>query len=104
MMMLRATPVAVGAVMLPTTGAFNRVAVPAVTVSKFVVEKPPCDPVHAVRSPRSLGSETPVISCMCVAIFGQVSHGFVLELLLNIAPVIRWLSLAVLLEVVFVGR
>lgn len=84
--------------MFPTPRTLARISISAVTVAEFVVEEPSCYPVWAIAS----GSrEVPIPSGMRVAALGDASHGFILRLLQNVAPVVGWVSLAVLLEVGF---
>jgi hypothetical protein len=89
MRMLRAATVSVLSIF-----PFNRIPVPSITVSELVVKEPSRDPIWAVFSRTG---EVPVIAGTSVARLSNTSHGFVLGLLDNIAPVVRWIPLAVLL-------
>jgi hypothetical protein len=88
---------AVRVMMLPTSRALVRISIPAITVTEFVVEKPPCDPIWAIIC---FSSEHPVPLSMRVAALGDASHSFILRTFFNVAPVKGGLPLAVFFEVV----
>ena len=77
------------------------VPIPSITVSELVIKEPSRDPVWAVFG---WSGEVPIPTGMRVAGFRNTCHCFVLGLLDNIAPVVRWLPLAVFLEVALIRR
>jgi hypothetical protein len=103
MMMLQAAPMAgvMRVVVFRATRTLGRISISAVTVTELVIKKPSCYPIRAIGGG---SSEVPIICGMLVAASGDERHSFILRLLLDVAPVIGGLSLAVLFEVVFIGR
>lgn len=74
------------------------VSVPAISIAKFVIQKPSCDPVWAVDS---WPGQVPVVCRLISTILDYQFHRFILRSLDNIAPIVRRLPFAVLLEVAF---
>ena len=96
-------PIALFNVIFMLTVAFslstlNGIPVPPITISELVVKKPSRNPIFAGRS------KVPVVAGVCVARLSDTLNGFVLGLLDNVAPVVRWLPLAIMLQVALIGR
>jgi hypothetical protein len=100
MMVLRAIPMAMR-VVLPGSRALHRISISAVPVTELVVKKPSCNPVRAIGGG---SSETPDVLNLRVPALSDPCYSFIFRLLFDITPAVGGGSLAVLLDVGFLGR
>lgn len=87
--------------MLVVVFLFLQCSIPPVTVTKLMVKEPSCNPVWAVVI--SIVGKLPVVLGILVPTGSNSLHSLVLGLLLDITPVIWRLSLAVVLQMGFLG-
>ena len=69
---------------------------PPISVTKLVVEEPSCNPIgSAILS----GRKIPIIARVLISTKGDLVYCFILPLLLEIVPVVRWLTRTVIFQV-----